>query len=361
MIGLTDALKRWAPRMIANGVDACDLERIRREAGDDWVAWFRAMVGCGGQYEEMARAAYREGRGLTAGELWVRAGLLHHFAQFALFEHPDLRAEGQRRKEQAFELAAPLLRPAMRRVEVAHDHCRLPAWLRIPHGVKEPVPWVLMVPGLDSSKEEFFTFAELFLARGMAVAAVDGPGQGEVGAAGRPWRPGDEAAVVTVLAQLKRLPGLDPSRCGVLGVSFGGYLAPAAAALAAGEVAACAGIGGCFSLAGPDWERLPPLIQVDFQHFCGAPDAASARELALRVRLADRVAGLRCPLLLVHGDHDGIFPLDHAERAAATAGRAKSELRVLAGGNHVCNNMPHRYRPYVADWFAARLQAPSHD
>jgi 2,6-dihydroxypseudooxynicotine hydrolase len=36
-----------------------------------------------------------------------------------------------------------------------------------------------MVPGLDSTKEELQATAEYFLARGLAILAVDGPGQGE--------------------------------------------------------------------------------------------------------------------------------------------------------------------------------------
>ena len=38
---------------------------------------------------------------------------------------------------------------------------------------------VIMVPGLDSTKEELQATAEYFLARGAATLAVDGPGQGE--------------------------------------------------------------------------------------------------------------------------------------------------------------------------------------
>ena len=36
-----------------------------------------------------------------------------------------------------------------------------------------------MAPGLDSTKEEIHAYEEPFLARGIAVLAIDGPGQGE--------------------------------------------------------------------------------------------------------------------------------------------------------------------------------------
>ena len=38
---------------------------------------------------------------------------------------------------------------------------------------------MIMIPGLDSAKEELRSTEELFLARGVATFSVDGPGQGE--------------------------------------------------------------------------------------------------------------------------------------------------------------------------------------
>ena len=38
---------------------------------------------------------------------------------------------------------------------------------------------MIMIPGLDSVKEELQATAEYLLSRGLAVIAIDGPGQGE--------------------------------------------------------------------------------------------------------------------------------------------------------------------------------------
>ena len=38
---------------------------------------------------------------------------------------------------------------------------------------------MIMIPGLDSTKEELRSTEELFLERGIATFSVDGPGQGE--------------------------------------------------------------------------------------------------------------------------------------------------------------------------------------
>ena len=49
--------------------------------------------------------------------------------------------------------------------------------LRKPNPSNNPV--LIMAPGLDSTKEEIHAYEEPFLARGIAVLAIDGPGQGE--------------------------------------------------------------------------------------------------------------------------------------------------------------------------------------
>src|SRR5437588_11913090 len=51
--------------------------------------------------------------------------------------------------------------------------------LRKPWHTPKP-PVVILVPGLDSVKEELHIYGDDFLRRGMAVLAIDGPGQGEM-------------------------------------------------------------------------------------------------------------------------------------------------------------------------------------
>ena len=50
---------------------------------------------------------------------------------------------------------------------------------------------------------------------------------------------------------------------------------------------------------------------------------------------------------------DRILDGENLERVAAEAPRA--ELVMYPEGNHVCNNIPYKYRPLVADWVWERL------
>ena len=74
----------------------------------------------------------------------------------------------------------------------------------------------------------------------------EGPGQGAVvREQGLPFRPDWEAVVTPVLDHMLTPPGVDARRIALLGLSFGGYLAPRAAAFDR-RLSACIANGGVF-------------------------------------------------------------------------------------------------------------------
>jgi 2,6-dihydroxypseudooxynicotine hydrolase len=56
---------------------------------------------------------------------------------------------------------------------------------------------------------------------------------------------------------------------------------------------------------------------------------------------------------MVTGKLDRIIPWQQTERIAREAPNATFVL--FDEGNHVCNNVPYRWRPLVADWLAREL------
>ncbi len=85
----------------------------------------------------------------------------------------------------------------------------------------------MLIPGLDSAKEEFGAVEQLFLDRGVATLSVDGPGQGEAEYE-LPIRPDWEVPGAAILDALAAQPGIDPDRIGRMGREPGRLLrAPA--------------------------------------------------------------------------------------------------------------------------------------
>jgi pimeloyl-ACP methyl ester carboxylesterase len=334
------AIDNWAPRFVANGVDFNDFQRTTARI-ETWDEWLPAWVEAGEAHEALAEEA---GSSLTAGEAYVRAALAYHFAKFVWVVDVERNHETTRRAIGALAAAHAHLDPGAERVEVPFEGATLAGNLRRPQGVERP-PLVVLIPGLDSTKEEFFRWEEDFLRRGLATFSFDGPGQGESGFA-TSIRPDYDAPVAAALDALAW-----DAPVGAAGVSLGGYYAPRAAA---GEprLRAVAGVSGAFDF-GECWDGLPPLTRETFEHHSGAADAEDARRKAHELDLAPVIGRLEQPALMITGRLDRIIPWEQTERIAR--GAPNGEFVLLDDGNHVCNNVPYRWRPLVADWLARML------
>jgi 2,6-dihydroxypseudooxynicotine hydrolase len=342
------AVENWAPRFTSQGVDPNDFARTTAPL-ERWAEWLPAWCALGERHAQLAREAKELGRGRTAGEAWVRAALAYHFAKFVWMVDLERHRDASERAVAALLRAHELLDPSAERIEIPFDGARLVGNLRLPAGSRRP-PLVLLLPGLDSTKEEFFSWENVFLVRGMATFSLDGPGQGE-GGYDLHIRPDYEAAVAAALDALAGRDELDLRRAGLAGVSLGGYYAPRAAAFEE-RVAAAVSVSGpyCF---GEVWDERPALTKETFAHHSGAADAAEARRKAFELSLEGVAGRIRQPLLVVTGRHDRLVRWQESERIAREAPNAS--FVVFEDGNHVCNNVPYKYRPLAADWLRERL------
>lgn len=204
-------------------------------------------------------------------------------------------------------------------------------WLR---GPADAPGTVIVVPGLDSAKEEFLDLVSALLARGLAVFAMDGPGQGVL-AATTTLRPDYEQIVSRVID------ALDLVRVGLVGLSLGGYFAARTAALEP-RVAAVATVSGPFRL---DWEELPPPVRDIMTRRTGGADAA--RDFAHHVDLAALAPRVMAPLLVVDGGQDVIPGVTNGEPLARLAPHG-TYLSVPHGDHLLGNARPH-WLPHLTD------------
>ena len=347
------ATGHWAARFVSNGTSYPDfqatLARIAR-----WDDWCREWGRTAEHYERLAETAEAAGRLVTAGEAWRRAALCWHWGKFVFTDHPAEQRAAHERTVACFRRGAGTLSPPAEPVRVPYAGSTLAAYLRIPPG--GPGPVVLMIPGLDSVKEELQATAEHMLRRGLAVIAIDGPGQGE-SEYELPIEPAYERVTTAVADYLKGRDDIDSSRMGVFGVSLGGYYAARSAAYEPRVRATVA-------LAGPyrwdlDWATLPPQTRTTFQHRSGAASPDEARARAAALTLEDAAPRITRPLLVVHGGRDRLVPAYHAERLAREAPAA--ELMLYPDGSHGLTNHAFESRAAMADWLAGHLAADQAD
>lgn len=345
------ALAKHHHRMMAAGIAYIDVEGARAQAPSTWLGWMDYWTERALAYDQLAAEADGRGEHVTASAHWLRTALCHHFGQFMVYEHVQQKARARAAAAAAYRRAAPHLAPGATFLSVEAPVGPVPVVLRTP-GDGGPVPCVILVPGLEATKEELHGWEGFYLERGMAVAAIDGPGQGEL--ADRALVPADYvAAVSAVVDRLSADPGIDAARIGIMGVSLGGLLASMAVAHEH-RLAAAAEVAGTFDTESR-WDRANALSRRGHQFVTKSPDEEATRQVVADWTMAPLAGDIECPLLVVHGELDTIVPLDQAEAYAKAVPHA--ELVVVPRGNHVCNNLPHVVRPQVADWMDRTLGA----
>jgi len=344
------AAAHWKPRFVANGIDVNDFERVLA-ATTDWSDWAPNWRRVGDEHRALAEKADREGRLVTATAAYQRAAWCYHLGKFLWFEdrafHDDLRE----RAVATYAKAMPRLDPPGRRIEVPFEGAVIPGILRRPRADGR-LPLVLLVPGLDSVKEELYAIENEFLSRGLATLSIDGPGQGE-NAPRFPIR-ADWATVITPLLDHLAADdaGVDLDRVGLMGISMGGIYGPRAAAKEK-RLRALVALAGPYDLS-ECWPALNPLTKGGYVFYTKSRDENEAFERSKALTLRGVLKDVTCPLLVIHGGRDRLFPPEHAERIVREAPNAT--LLLYPEGNHVCNNIPYKYRPAMADWMADQLR-----
>jgi pimeloyl-ACP methyl ester carboxylesterase len=349
---ITHAIAHWGPRFTVNGVDYSDFKDVT--AGiQRWDEWCGAWSARAKLHEMRGQAALAENHYVIAREHLLRASVTYHFAKYLFVQDMAQMRAAHGKAVECLTAALPYLDPPGERVLIPYEDKQLAGVLRKPRGAEKP-PIVLMTMGLDSTKEELNTFEESFLARGMAILAFDGPGQGEA-EYDFPIRPDYENVVGPVIDWLEAYRAdIDSSRIGIWGISLGGYYAPRTAAFEK-RIKACIANCGPYNW-GALWEKLPDLTRAAYVARSHSKSEGEAHKKAYGLSLEGVAEKIECPIFIIGAGLDRLCPPEEAQRLAAEV-KGPVQLLIIEDGNHVAHNRPYSYRPQSADWMATQLGA----
>jgi 2,6-dihydroxypseudooxynicotine hydrolase len=341
-----------ATRLLGDGVPGGDVNGARANVRH-WEQWFPYWTSRGDAYESLAREALDKGRRKSAGELFWQASLSHHYAQFLWFHDPANREAGQRRKVALYREAAPLFEPPAERFELRFENFTIAGYLRLPPASSARVPVMVILGGLESTKEESYLFENRCLARGLATCTFDGPGQGELYFQAK-MRADFHRFASAVVDWLQARPEIDIGRLGLIGRSLGGFYALQCAAEDP-RFRLCIAWGVLFDLSYYDTMGEPSAL--GFAYVAGYADRASAAAYLKRtLNLAGIAERVRIPVYALHGARDTLIPPSQVDKLrAALAGNPDVTFDMPADGDHCCHNLYHVVRPRMADWAAERL------
>ena len=233
------------------------LSTAHRIREGDFESWTTEWLKTAHRVHEIAERSRERGHTISAREAYFRASNYYRAAEFYLHGDPSgpRITDLSRRARACFELALGLTSLAVERVAIPYEGTALPGYFYCADQAGARAPTLIVHTGYDGTQEELRAHAMAATARRINCLTFEGPGQGAViREQGLGFRPDWEAVVTPVVDCVLGLPAVDPGRIALLGISFGGYLAPRAAAFEH-RIAACIANGGVFDFMAP---RGPP-------------------------------------------------------------------------------------------------------
>lgn len=360
-----------------------------RIASGDFDSWEREWSRAARRIEATADACLAKGHEVSASEAYFRATNYYRAAEFYL--HGD--ADDPRILELS-QHSARCFKAALAHSTVRHEHVEIPYEGTTLPGIFYPASHarartLIVQTGFDGTIDGLFAYAQAAVRRGWHCLTFEGPGQGRViRQQGLPFRPDWEHVISSVIDHLTTRPEVDAEQIALIGVSFGGYLAPRAAAFEK-RLAACVANGGVLEFIGPripkgmTREQFTQMLRADPHGVNTAMRALAERSPEARwgqengmftfhaaspvewlTKLLDYdlspvASQIRCPVLVCDVEHEDSFP-GEAKKLYAALSCPKTWLYFSeeeGAGDHCQTGSPSLAQQRIFDWLDETLPA----
>ena len=309
----------------------------RIKAGND-LSWYEEWFGTAERVRAIADNSLKKGRKISAGEAYMRACNYYRSSEFYLHANPqDARILNASKKSvDCFQKAAPLLSIPVQEVRIPYEGTTLPGYFYLAEGGNKKGPILIVHQGFDATAEETYHVCNSAIKRGYHCLIFEGPGQGRaLREQGLRFRSDWDKVVTPVVDYVMTRSEIDPGRVALLGISFGGYLTPRAAAFEP-RLKICIANPGIYNWDESIQGHIPPairnLLEKDPQAYNNAManimkkitifrwfindgmwkyGADSAADIMMKLRpytLQNIVQKIRCKTLVMDGTAENLSP-----------------------------------------------------
>lgn len=200
----------------------------------DFFSWYTEWVKLADKSYQTAMKARAEHSFVTARDAFFRASNYYRNAGFFLYKLPaelkliqcfDLHRD-------SFAKAIELITPAPEPLNIPYERTSLPGYFYRADAESGARPTIIANSGYDGTHQElYFSVVKPALERGYNVLTFDGPGQGELLIKKQiPMRHDWENVISPIMDYLLTRNDVTPNQIALIGLSWGGNLAPRAAA-----------------------------------------------------------------------------------------------------------------------------------
>lgn len=217
----------------------------------------------------------------------------------------------------------------------------------------ENAPTILNLPGMDLSKEETPNpVNNRFIARGMNVLTIDGPGQGETRLRGVCADEYDvyQRAGSAAIDWLVDRPEVDSDRVGVSGVSMGSYWGPRVA-IEDDRVSALASHMGCWYSKDLLFNQAQPFFKKRFMYMADITDEDEFDEYITGMTLDGLEDSINTPTFIIHGEYDELQTREQAKMLYERLSTPK-RLHLYENQFHPVGGAAADILCDIVDWFA---------
>ena len=273
----------------------------------DNESFHQAWAKMGDKIFDLGEQFVANGYDISAKRSYLRAFNYLRTSEFFLKPSDSRKVPSYLKAREAFQKATARFDKKPLYIEVPFEGSFLPGYLFAPANVENP-PLIIMFGGLDSLAEElYFGISQHLNERGIALLAMDGPGQGAALRLNHiltryDFNVAGTAVLDWALENLKD--HVDTTRIGIGAVSMGGYMAARCAAFEP-RFKVCMILGAVWSYY-DIWKNRPdthPLAEI-VQHIVGATNMADARERLKNFTMEGVAEKISMPTYIVHGGDD---------------------------------------------------------
>jgi esterase/lipase len=218
----------------------------------DFESWCSEWSKLADRLKAFADECRIKGHKVSSRQAYLRACNYYRAAEFYLHENQnDSRKEKLYNSSlECFSYVMQFNETVIEGIKIPYENTYLPAHFYVKDNSPVKRPVLIAMTGYDGTKEEFYGLAMTALKHGMNCIAFEGPGQGEViHKQNIPFRYDYEKVVTAVIDYLYTRKEVDTESIVLWGQSFGGYLAPRAAAFEH-RMAACVANSGVYDFMG---------------------------------------------------------------------------------------------------------------